>query len=83
MAGKMLFENKVPVTQSIEAVRGLIAYQDGQEPQEMPTFYRLSGGLVLVLSNKKDAYYVVTPKACSCPSATYHPGQPCNVPAEP
>ena len=33
--------------------------------------------MVLVLSNKKDAYYVVTPKTCSCPAATYHPGQPC------
>jgi len=30
-----------------------------------------------MLSNKKDAYYVVTPKACSCPAAAYHPGQPC------
>jgi len=33
--------------------------------------------LVLVLSNKKDSYYVVTPAKCSCPAATYHPGQPC------
>jgi len=32
---------------------------------------------VLVLSNKKDSYYVVTPAKCSCPAATYHPGQPC------
>ncbi|MBP7067864.1 MAG: hypothetical protein KBB04_06265 [Methanothrix sp.] len=32
---------------------------------------------MLVLSNKKDAYYVVTPTGCSCPAATYHPGQPC------
>ncbi len=43
----------------------------------MPPFYRLSEILVLVLSNKKDAYYVVTPKACSRPAATYHPGQDC------
>ena len=33
--------------------------------------------VVLVLSNKKDSYYVVTPTKCSCPAATYHPGQPC------
>jgi len=32
--------------------------------------------LVLVLSNKKNAYYTVTAKACSCPAATYHQG-PC------
>ena len=43
----------------------------------MPEFYRLTAKMVLVLSNKKDAYYVATPKACSCPSATYHPGQAC------
>jgi hypothetical protein len=41
----------------------------------MPAFYRLSGEMVLVLSNKKDSYYVVTPKTCSCPAATYRPGQ--------
>jgi hypothetical protein len=33
--------------------------------------------LVLVLSNKKDAYYTVTAKSCSCPAATYHPGTRC------
>ena len=33
--------------------------------------------MVLVLNNKKDAYYVTTPKSCSCPAATYHPGQLC------
>ena len=43
----------------------------------MPAFYRLTGEMVLVRSNKGDAYYVVTPKTCSCPSATYHPGQAC------
>lgn len=67
-----------PVTQSREAVKQLIAYQShGQGPQEMPDFYRLSGEMVLVLNNKKDAYYVVTPTTCSCPAATYNPGQPC------
>ncbi len=78
MVGRTLFDGKSPKTQSIEAVKQLIAYQHhGQEPAEMPPFYRLSESLVLVLSNKKDAYYVVTPNACSCPSATYHPGQAC------
>jgi len=67
-----------PVTQSRDAVKQLIAYHNhGQEPAEMPDFYRLSGEMVLVRNNKKDAYYVVTPKTCSCPAATYNPGQPC------
>ena len=43
----------------------------------MPAFYRLSADLVLVRNNKGDAYYVTTPKSCSCPAATYNPGQPC------
>lgn len=67
-----------PVTQSRDAVKMLIAYHNhGQEPQEMPDFYRLTGEMVLVLNNKKDAYYVTTPKSCSCPASTYHPGQLC------
>ncbi len=66
-----------PVTQSREAVKQLITQDNhGQEPQEMPRFYRLTGEMVLVLNNKGDAYYVTTPKTCSCPSATYRPG-PC------
>lgn len=66
-----------PVTQSREAVQSLIAYHNhGQKSQEMPDFYRLTGEMVLVLNNKKDAYYVTTPKTCSCPAAVYNPG-PC------
>jgi hypothetical protein len=76
MSGKILLTS--PVTQSREAVKSLITYHNhGQEPQKMPDFYRLSGEMVLVLNNKKDAYYVTTPKSCSCPSATYRPGSPC------
>ena len=66
-----------PVTQSREAAKQLIAYHNhGQELAEMPDFYRLTGEMVLVQSNKKAAYYVTTPQTCSCPSATYRPG-PC------
>jgi hypothetical protein len=66
-----------PVTQSREAVKQLIAYHNhGKKPQEIPDFYRLSSEMALVLNNKKDAYYVTTPKTCSCPAATYHHG-PC------
>lgn len=67
-----------PATQSREAVEQLIAYfNHGQQPEEMPSFYRLDGELVLVRANKGDAYYVTTPKSCSCPASVYNPGKPC------
>jgi len=66
-----------PVTQGREAVKQLIAYQThGHEPQEMPEFYRLGAEMVLVQSNRKDAYFVTTPRSCSCPAAT-HSQDPC------
>jgi hypothetical protein len=41
----------------------------------MPSDVSLDKGrIVLVLSNKKDAYYTVTEKKCSCPVASYHHG---------
>jgi hypothetical protein len=77
MSGNLLESLKGPESQSLDAVKGLITlYNHGEEPVEMPTFYRLSGEMVLVLSNKKNGYYVVTAKACSCPSFTYR-GGPC------
>ncbi len=67
-----------PVTQSREAVEQLIAYfNHGQQTEEMPSFYRLDGEMVLVRSNKGDAYYLTTPKSCSCPAPVYNPGEPC------
>ena len=78
MSERTLLDSVSPVTQSIDAVKTLLAYYNhGQEPEEMPAFYRLSGELVLVMGNKKDSYYVVTAKTCSCPAATYRPGSPC------
>ena len=75
---KTIVQIKSPVTQSREAVEQLIAYfNHGQQPEEMPSFYRLDGELVLVRSNKGDAYYVTTPKSCSCPASVYNPGKPC------
>jgi len=73
--GKLVCES--PKTQSIDAVKALLAFKkvaSNPLPQEVSLD---DGRLVLVLSNKKDAYYVVTPEGCSCPAATYHPGQPC------
>ena len=81
MSGKVLVQMENPVTQSIDAVKSLLTWR-GRAVDPMPStleFINEGEGshLVLVLSNKKDSYYVVTPAKCSCPSATYHPGQPC------
>jgi hypothetical protein len=81
MSEKTLFEMQNPVTQSIDAVKALLTWR-GRGTDPMPStleFVNEGEGsrLVLVLSNKKDSYYVVTSTKCSCPAATYHPGQPC------
>jgi hypothetical protein len=78
MNGKSILEVASPVTQTAEAVKQLIAFVNhGQEPAELPDFFRLSETVVLVQSAQKDAYYVTTAKGCSCPSATYRPGRTC------
>jgi hypothetical protein len=65
-----------PVTQSLDAVKILLSFV-GIASDPMPSDVTLDNGrMVLVLSNKKDCYYVVTQKACSCPAASYHHG-PC------
>ena len=66
-----------PVTQSAEAVRALITFDNGgKPPAELPDFYRMSAEMVLVRNNVGDAYYVTTARSCSCPSANYRSG-PC------
>jgi hypothetical protein len=73
----MIGQNNGPVTQSIEAVKALLIWK-GHTTNPLSADVSLDNGrLVLVLSNKKDVYYTVTPTKCSCPAATYHPGQPC------
>ena len=80
MVGRTLIEMQNPVTQSIDAVKSLLTWR-GRGTDPMPATVEFvqegEGCMVLVLSNKKDSYYVVTPAKCSCPAATYHPGQPC------
>jgi len=76
MSGKTIFDGASPKTQSIDAVKALLAWR-GRGSDPLPSDVSLDNGrVVLVLSNKKDVYYVVTPKACSCPSQTYR-GGPC------
>jgi hypothetical protein len=80
MSGKNLLEGRTaPVTQSIDAIKALLQWK-GRSSDPLPQFVELGkeeSRLVLVLSNKRDAYYCTTPRACSCPAHTWHPGQPC------
>jgi hypothetical protein len=76
MSGKTLVQMESPITQSVGAVKSLLALV-GRASDPLPTDVSLDNGrLVLVLSNKKDAYYTCTATACSCPSAHWHNG-PC------
>ena len=77
MVEKTLLASGSPITQRIDAVKALLAWKK-VSCDPLPQEVSLDGGrLVLVLSNKKDAYYTVTAKGCSCPAATYHPGTRC------
>ena len=75
----MQYHVESPKTQSAEAIKSLLTWKKvSSDP--LPEFVEMGEGdnrLVLVLSNKKDAYYTVTAKSCSCPAATYHPGTRC------
>ena len=73
----MLEGRSGPVTQSVDAIKILLAFV-GRASDPMPTDVTLDNGrLVLVLNNKRDAYYVTTAHACSCPSAIYRHNGPC------
>lgn len=63
------------VTQSTEAVVSLLKYL-GKPIDPLPATVDLPG-MVLVLNNRRDAFYVTTATSCSCPSAAYRPGQSC------
>jgi hypothetical protein len=80
VSGRNLLEGRTgPITQSIAAIKALLSWK-GRASDPLPQFVELGkdeGKLVLVLSNKRDAYYCVTPKTCSCPAQTWHPGTPC------
>jgi len=78
MSGNLLDKVRSgPVTQSRDAVKTLLAFV-GRASDPLPTDVSLDNGrMVLVLSNKKDCYYVVTQKECSCPAAIYNHGKAC------
>ncbi len=65
---------------SVEAVKAILAWK-GRAVDPLPSVVEFANEgeenrLVLVLSNKKNAYYVTTATKCSCPSQTYR-GGPC------
>ena len=65
-----------PVTQTVTAIKSLLTFM-GRASNPLPSDVSLDNGrMVLVLSNKKDAYYTCTAKACSCPAAHWNHG-PC------
>jgi hypothetical protein len=79
MAGRTHLDSGSPITQSLDAVKSLLAFVE-RASDPLPEFVEMGkeeGRLVLVLSNKKDAYYTTTVQRCSCPSASYRPGQSC------
>ena len=82
MSGKNILEGRTePISQSVDAVKSLLTWR-GRAVDPMPSILEFvnegeGSRLVLVLSNKKDSYYVVTSVKCSCSAATYHPGQSC------
>ena len=73
---KLVYQVESPKTQSIDGVKALLAFV-GRASDPLPSDVSLDNGhLVLVLSNKRDAYYCTTAAACSCPAAHWHHG-PC------
>ena len=67
--------SEAPVTQSTAAIVELLNFL-GKTSNPLPEAVELSS-MALVLSNKKDVYYVTAANSCSCPSASYRPGQKC------
>ena len=79
MNGKLNIQTESPKTQSVEAVKALLAWK-GRASDPLPSKIEFTGDdsrLMLILSNDKKSYYVTTARACSCPSAAYRPGQTC------
>ena len=77
MTGKTIIKLENPQTQTIDSVKTLLAFV-GRSADPLPSDVSLENGrLVLILSNKKDCYYVATAAACSCPSATFRHNGPC------
>jgi hypothetical protein len=76
MSGRTILKMENPVTQSIDAVKSLLAYV-GRASDPMPIFVELKDSVRLTRSKKGDCYYTTTLSECSCKARTYNPGNPC------
>jgi len=79
MAENTIISIEKPQTQTVEAVKALLSWR-GRAADPLPSFIEMGEGegkVVLVLSNKKDSYYTVTARDCSCPAAIYNHGKAC------
>lgn len=72
---KVLFEKHALMSQSVESVVELLKFL-GRAADPLPEAVQLPG-LILVLSNRRDIYYSVSSKGCSCPARVYGPGKAC------
>ena len=78
-AERKILSVEKPQTQTVEAVKALLSWR-GRASDPLPEFVEMGeedSRLVLVLSNKKDCFYVTTAKDCSCPAHAWHPNQRC------
>jgi len=73
---KTTFEVESPVTQTVDAVKTLLAYLH-RPAEPLPEFVELRDRVRLTLAKDKKAYYLTTTKDCSCPAHTFNPGTPC------
>lgn len=76
MNEKLVYES--PKTY-LAAVKALLAWKK-VSCDPLPEFVEMGkedSRLMLVLSNKKDCYYVTTSRTCSCPASVYHLGVAC------
>lgn len=76
MSGKTLVEIQTPVTQTVDAVKALLAYMH-RPAEPLPEFVELQDRMRLTRSKDGKGYYLTTPKNCSCPARAFNPGAPC------
>lgn len=70
MSGSNLLSGcRGPESQALGSVMALLKYE-GKNIDQLPGVVLLDS-VVLVLASKRDQYYMVTQKACSCPSFIY------------
>ena len=70
MSGKVLFDGGIK-SQPVDAVKSMIEFFDGEPCARLPAKVQLAGGWMLVLSSKKDQYYLSSKSECSCPGFYY------------